>query len=172
MTGLNRNYKFGRIRNWLREAVSRHIDPDARWLADHIAGCRRCQRRFISYGKVNLAISAIKSQPHRLDLLKCANAQTIGVLRHSLRRDPEAGKLKTMQPEPGRLQKYSRYSSSLVNLAACVTILVLMKFGLFSSVNMCQKQGQKVMEKYYANHIGDDLADEIFPKDTKITRMG
>jgi len=29
-----------------------------------------------------------------------------------------------------------------------------------------QTQGQKVIKQYYASRIGDDLADEVFPKDT------
>jgi hypothetical protein len=157
---------------WLSEALNRQFDPDARWLQNHIIHCQRCQQRFISYGKINLAISAIKSQPHKLDLLMCANSQTIGVLKHSLRNNEKAKQLKAKRPDASRLNSYRRYTSSVLNVAACVTILLLMKIGVFSSVNICQNQGQKVIEKYYANRIGDDLADEIFPKDTKITKLG
>lgn len=164
MTGINKNNRCKRIRGWLSEAISRRFDPDAHWLQSHIANCPRCQSRFASYGKVNLAISAIKSQPHNLDLLMCANEQTIGVLKHSLRRAEKAGKLKKVRPEPKFLEKYSRYTSSSLNVAACMTILLLMKIGVFSSMNMFQSQGPKVIKKYYANRIGADLADEIFPK--------
>ncbi len=163
MIVINKNNKCKRIRGWLNEAINKRFDPEAKWLQKHIANCPRCQRRFVSYGKVNLAISAIKSQPQKLDLLMCANAQTIGVLKHSLRRARKAGELKTIRPEPKLLEKYSRYSSSMLNVAACMAIMLLMKFGVFSSMNMCQTQGQKVIKKYYANRIGDDLADEIFP---------
>jgi hypothetical protein len=156
----------------LSEAISRHVDPDSQWFRNHIASCTRCQQRFIYYGKFNLAITAIKSQPHKLDLLKCANSQTIGVLKHSLRKAQEVKKLKTIQPEPGCLNKYNRYSSSLLNLAACITILLLTKIGVFSSMDTFQSQGQKVIQKYYANRIGDDLADEIFPEDIKVTNLG
>lgn len=172
MKGINKNNKCKRISGWLSEAISRHIDPDAQWLHNHITNCPRCQRRYVSYGKVNLAMSAIKSQPHKLDLLMCANMQTIGVLKHSLRRAKQAGNLKTIQPEPKFLEKYSKYTSSALNVAACMTILLLMKIGIFSSMNMFQNQGQKVIQKYYTNHIGHDLADEIFSKDTKTTRLG
>jgi hypothetical protein len=167
MTGINKNNKCRRIRGLLSEAINRHFNPDARWLQKHIANCPRCQRRFVSYGKINLAISAIKSQPHKLDLLKCANAQTVGVLKHSLRRAKKTEKLKTIRPVPKFLEKYSRYTSSGLNVAACMTILLLMKIGAFSSLNIFQNQGQKVIKKYYANRIGDDLADEIFPTHTK-----
>lgn len=168
MTGINNNNRCKRIRGWLGEAVSRRFDPDAQWLQSHIANCPRCQSRFVSYGKVNLAISAIKSQPHNLELLMCANTQTIGVLKHSLRRAEKAGKLKKVRPEPKFFEKYSRYASSALNIAACITILLLMKIGVFSSMNMFQGQGQKVIKVYYANRIGDDLADELFPNHTKL----
>jgi len=168
MTGINNNNKCRRTRGWLSKAISRRFDPDTHWLQRHIANCPRCQSRFVSYGKVNLAISAIKSQPHNLDLLMCSNAQTIGVLKHSLRLAKKAGTLKKIRPEPKFLEKYSRYTSSALNVAACMTILLLMKIGAFSSLNTLHTQGQNVMKKYYANRIGNDLADEIFPKHTKL----
>ena len=168
MTYINKNNKCRRIRGWLSEAICRRFNPDAHWFQSHIAKCPRCQSRFVSYGKVNLAISSIKSQPHNLDLLMCANKQTIGVLKHSLRRAKEAGKLKTIRPEPTFVEKYSRYTSSSLNLAACMAILFLMKLGAFSSLNTLQRQGQNVMKKYYTNRIGEDLADDVFPKHTKL----
>jgi hypothetical protein len=102
----------------------------------------------------------------------CANSQAIGVLKHSLRSPREAKKLKTIRPEASRLCKFNRYSSSVLNLAACVTILFLMKIGVFSSMNTFQTHGQKFIQKYYANRIGDDLADEIFPEDTNVASTG
>jgi hypothetical protein len=97
----------------------------------------------------------------------CANEKTIGVLKHSLRLAKKAGTLKKIRPEPKFREKYSRYTSSVLNVAACMTILLLMKIGAFSSLNTLQNQGHNVMKKYYANRIGNDLADEIFPKNTK-----
>jgi hypothetical protein len=41
-----------------------------------------------------------------------------------------------------------------------------MKIGVFSSMDTFQSQGQKVIKQYYASRVGEDLADEIFPKDT------
>jgi len=163
MKGINNNIKCKLIRGWLSNAISKQFNPDAEWFQNHIAKCPRCQKRFLSYGKVDLAITAIKSQPHTLDLLMRANLQTINVLKHSLRRDKKAKNLKTLQPQPKLLEKYSRYSSSALNVAACMAILILMKIGVFSSMNTFQNQGQKVIEKYYVNRIGDDLAEDIFP---------
>jgi hypothetical protein len=161
------NNKCRRIRSWLYTALNRHLGPEANWLNDHIINCPRCQRRLISCGKVNLAISFIKSQPHNHDLLRRANEQAIGVLKHSLRHESKAQKLKSELPEPKLSEKYSMYGSSLANLAACALILLLMKIGVFSSMNNFHNQGQKVIRQYYSKQVGEDLADEIFPKDSK-----
>ncbi|MBA7675704.1 hypothetical protein ES703_83941 [subsurface metagenome] len=167
MTGINKNNKCRRIRGFL--SVPKGFGLDANWLQNHITNCPRCQRRLVSYGKVNLAISAIKSQPHKLDLLMCANAQAIGVLKHSLRQAQKAKKLRTIRPEPKLRERFGKYASSAANIAACIAIMLLMKFGIFSSMDTFQTQGQKVIKQYYASRIGDDLADEIFPKDTNLS---
>jgi len=99
----------------------------------------------------------------------CANAQAIGVLKHSLRRAQKAKKLRTIRPEPKLRERCGKYASSAVNVAACIAILLLTKIGIFSSMDMFQTQGQKVIKQYYASRIGDDLADEIFPKDAKLS---
>ena len=171
MTGINKNNKCRHIRGWLSDAISRRFGLEANWLQNHITNCPRCQRRLVSYGKVNLAISAIKSQPHKLDLLMCANAQAIGVLKHSLRRAQKAKKLRTIRPEPKLRERFGKYASSTANIAACIAIMLLMKFGVFSSMDMdtFQTQSQKVIKQYYASRVGNDLADEIFPKDTKLS---
>jgi len=163
--------------NESRSRLTKFVGLDADWLQNHITNCPRCQRRLVSaerrpfreYGKVNLAISAIKSQPHKLDLLMCANAQAIGVLKHSLRRAQKAKKLRTIKPEPKLRERFGKYASSTANIAACIAIMLLMKFGVFSSMDTFQTQGQKVIKQYYASRVGDDLADEIFPKDTKLS---
>ena len=61
------------------------------------------------------------------------------------------------------LKTFRGLLSSALNVAACMAILLLMKIGVFSFMNMFQTQGQKVIKKYYANLIGDDLADNVFP---------
>ena len=160
------NNQCRRIRTWLYAAMSRHLGPEASWLHNHIMYCPRCQRRLVSCGKVNLALSFIKSQPHGLDLLMRANTQAIAVLKHSLRREKKAQKLERKLPEPKRLERCSHYGHSAANLAACIVILLLMKIGVFSSMNNLQTQGQKVIKQYYVKQVGEDLADEIFAKDT------
>jgi hypothetical protein len=162
MTKIKTNNKCRQIRTWLYTTLSRHFSPEADWLNDHITHCPRCQRRLISCSKVNLAISFMKSQPHNLDLLKRANAQAIGVLKHSLRHEPKAQELRRKLPEPKFLERCGKYGNSIANLAACVLILLLMKIGVFSSMDNFQNQGQKVIRQYYSRQIGEDLANEIF----------
>ncbi len=55
----------------------------------------------------------------------------------------------------------------MANLAACIVILLLMKIGVFSSMDKFHNQGQRVMKQYYARQVGEDLAEEVFPTDTK-----
>jgi anti-sigma factor RsiW len=162
MTREKKNNTCRKIRNWLYQLVSGRFGIDADWVQNHIANCPRCQRRMASVGKVNLALSLIKSQPQKLDLLSRANARAIGVLKHSLREAPKAQKLKAAQPEPKLLQRCSKYRHSATNAAACITILFLMKTGVFSSMSKFQAEGQKTMRQYYASQVGQDLADEFF----------
>ncbi len=165
MKAMNKNNGCRRVRIWLRKAISTHFGPNAGWLQCHIAKCPRCQRRLIPYAKIHLAISTIKSQPHKLDLLMCANAQAIGVLKHKLQKAPEAEKLRKILPEPKLLEKCRKYSHSSSNVAACIAVLLLMKLGVFSSMDMFQSKSQGAIRQYYAGRVGKDLADEIFPQD-------
>lgn len=167
MTKIKANNKCRQIRTWLYSTFNSYFGPEANWLNDHIMRCPRCQQRLVSCGKVNLALSFIKSQPHNLDLLRRANAQAIGVLKHSLRQEPKAHKLERMLPEQKLLERCCKYGSSIANLAACILILLLMKIGVFSSMGDFHNQGQKVIKQYYSRQVGQDLADEIFPKDAK-----
>jgi len=157
-----RSNKCRRIRAWLHKAIINRLGLDANWVQNHIVNCPRCNRRLVNVGKVNLALSAMKSQPHELDLLMRANTQAIGVLKHSLRKTPKAQQLKVIQPEPKLFEKFSKYMHSATNVAACIAILLLMKVGIFSSMDKFQIQGQKVVEQYYVNQVGKDLADEVF----------
>jgi hypothetical protein len=167
MTKIKTNNKCRQIRTWLYANLNRHFGPEADWLNDHIMHCPRCQRRLISCSKVNLAVSSIKSQPHNLDLLMRANAQVVGVLKHSLRREPKARELERKLPEPRLIERCGKYGHSIANLAACFFILLLMKIGVFSSMDTFQNHGQKAIRQYYSRQIGEDLANEIFPKDAK-----
>lgn len=152
---------------WMHKAICGRFGLDAGWIQNHIANCPRCRSRLSAVGKVGLALSIIKSQPHKLDLLMHANTQAIGVLKHSIRQAPKARKLTVCLPEPNLLEKWSKYGHSAANVAACIAILLLMKIGVFSSMDKFQTEGKKAIEQYYAGHIGKDLVDEIFRNDTK-----
>jgi len=160
MAGKKANNQCRSLRTRLYTAMNKHIGSQANWARNHIANCPRCQRRLASAGKVHLTLSFIKAQPHGLDLLMRANEQAVSVLKHSLRREPEAQALKEKMPKP--LEKYRKYGFSIGNLAACMAILFLMKVGVFSSMDSVHNQGRKVFEQYYVRNIGQDLADEVF----------
>lgn len=156
------NKKCRGIRFWLYKAIGSRVGLNAGWIQSHIANCPRCQRRLAFVGKVNLALSIIKSQPHNLDLLMRANAQAISVLKHSLRNDTKAQKLKAILPEPKLLEKCIKYKQPVANAAACLLILLLMKVGVFTSMDKFQTEGEKIVKQYYASRIGEEMANEIF----------
>lgn len=79
-----------------------------------------------------------------------------------------------MLPEPKLLERCSKYKSSIVNVAACIAILFLIKTGVFSSMDKFQlvlrserllrrvvTEGQKVIKQYYASRVGEEIANEI-----------
>jgi len=146
----------------LARALARHINPESPWLQNHIANCPRCQRRLSVYGRVEVAISLLKTQPHQIDLLTRANTQAIKMLKHGLRFAPKADKLKQKRPQPAWILRYSGFSRSVVNAAACVMILVLLKMGVFSSMDNARQNGRAAVRGYYAKHLDQDTANEIF----------
>jgi hypothetical protein len=159
----NTKSKCKSVRTRLSEIINSYVGFNSNWLQSHIASCPRCQKRLADFGRVNLALSLVKSHPHRLDLWMRANTQTIGVLKHSLRNVPKAQKLKRIKPEPSLIEKSRKYKSSIVNTAACLAVLFLMKTGVFSSMDKFQTGGTNAMKSYYAARLGTDIADEIFP---------
>ncbi|UCG55768.1 MAG: hypothetical protein JSU70_12955 [Phycisphaerales bacterium] len=162
MTTTQNVKKCKRIRTWLANMVGKYSDSHMGWAHRHVANCPRCQRRLAAVGKVDLALSLLKSEPHKLDLLMRANNQAVGVLRHSLRDDPKAQELKAMMPKPTLIDKCGKYKHPATNVAACFVILLMAKIGVFCSMEHVQSQGRNVVKHYYASHVGKDLADEIF----------
>jgi hypothetical protein len=162
MTSSKRKNICTKIKTRLYESVSCRIGPGADWVQKHIADCPKCRCRLASLSRVDLALSMIKAQPHNLDLLMRANEKAIGVLKHGLRHQPKAQKLKTARPEPKFSEKCGRYARSGANAAACIAILFLTKMGIFGSMEKFQSEGQEVMKQYYANQVGQDMSDEIF----------
>jgi len=151
-----------RIRQRLTDSARRRFGPEALWVQRHMAGCPRCQRRLAAISKVDLALSAIKSQPHRLDLLMRANSAAMRMLTHQLREAAQARRLDEAKPEPCLMERCGRYRGAVTNVAACVAILFLTKAGIFSSFDKARTRGQAVMKQYYTAQAGEDLAGEVF----------
>jgi hypothetical protein len=138
------------------------FSPDRHWIQNHIVNCPRCQRRLAHLGKVELALSLLKSQPHNLNLLMRANTQAIGVLKHCLRATTKAEHLRNARPDLSIIERCSRYKQSFANAAACIVIAVLMKSSTFSSAQTFETKGRKAVEHYYASQAGEDIARDIF----------
>lgn len=151
-----------RIRQWIFDALAQRLKADADWLRSHVANCPRCQRRLASAGRVELALLLIKSQTHRPGLLARANSQAIGVLKHGLRDNPRAEKLRNKLPALSFTEKYGKYARPAVNYAACIAVIFLMKINIFSSIVKYEKGGEKAVRQYYAKHLGEDMAKDIF----------
>jgi anti-sigma factor RsiW len=162
MIKVNIKNKCSQTRNALAKAVAKHLSFNSGWLQEHIANCPRCQQRLSRVGRVSVALSLLKSQPHALDLLKRANAQAINVLKHGLREAPKAEKLREIRPEPKWFVRYSRVVQPVANAAACILILVLLKLGVFSSMDNIQRHGNSAVKHYYSRHLDQGTVNDIF----------
>jgi hypothetical protein len=151
-----------RIRQRLADSMLRRLGPEAPWVQRHVAHCPRCQKRLAALGKVDLALSIIKSQPRRLDLLMRANSAAVRMLNHSLREAAEAKELEHAKPELCLIEQCRRYRNPITNVAACVAILFLTKAGIFSSFDKVHTQGEAALKQYYAAQAGEDVAQDIF----------
>ena len=136
--------------------------PRLGWLERHLAQCPRCQRRMLGFSRTGLALTLMKSQPHDLDLLARANQQALGVLSRQTRGLPAARRLANARPQARLWLRLSMPLRWTGNAAACLTILVLGRFGVLSSMQSIQDQGQKTMHHLYAKNAGDDIANDIF----------
>jgi len=154
---------FATIWERLTDSAHHRFGPAAPWVQRHAATCPRCQQRLAAFGKVDIALSLIRSQPHRLDLLMRANTAAIHMLSRQLREAPEAGRLKEEAgPEPSPIEQYARYQGAITSVAACLAILLLTKAGIFTSLDKARTRGEAAMKQYYLNRAGEDLAGEIF----------
>lgn len=138
----------------------------SRRLTEHIATCPRCQRRLVFVNRVELAMSLLKSQPHNTDLLARANTQAVGVLKHSLRQTPQSEKLRCSKPDHNWIDKKRPVLERLLNIAACLFVVLMIRMGVTASMLDVQTKGRKVMHNYYARNLDTQLADELFPDDS------
>lgn len=162
MSKLKIKNKCSQTRDAIAKALAKRLNFNSGWLQKHIANCPRCQRRLSRIGRVNIALALLKSQPHALDLLKRANAQAINVLKHSLRNAPKAEKLKDIRPEPKWFIRYTSVAQPVVNAAACILVLVLLKMGVFSSMDNIQRHGNSAVQHYYSRHLDQNTVNDIF----------
>ena len=162
MSTLNIKNKCKRLRFRLSRKLIETLNLNGLWLQTHVANCPRCQKRLYRLGRVNLAFTLVKSQPHNLNLLMRANTQTINSLKHSLRTAPKAEILKAVRPEPHWLFSHSKHLQSLLGTAACLAFILLLKVGLFNSVEDFKHKGDNVVRNYCAKRLDQETFDEIF----------
>jgi len=162
MKTLKNKNKCTGLRARLVEAIESRMQMDAGWLGEHVATCPRCQKRLGNIAKVNLAFSVLRSQSHSADLFKNANSQAVGTLKHSLRDSAAAEKLREFQPQPNIINRNSRVITSMASAAACITILFLLKVGIFYSIDNFKQKGNKSARQYYAKYIDEETVNDIF----------
>jgi hypothetical protein len=134
-------------------------------LSDHVAHCPRCQRRLAMVNRVELALTLVKTQPLSMGLLARANHKALDVLKHSLRNAPKSAALRIAKADLSRLEKIQPGFERILNVAACVFVVLMIKTGISHSLLDYKEQGEAVIENYYARHLDSQLFDDIFPKD-------
>lgn len=135
----------------------------------HIAACPRCQKRLAATGRVELALCLMRMQPHTMELLSQANTAALKYLKRSLRETPCADRLRTAVREPGRMEKAAPMLERLMNVAACLFVVLMIRVGLTHKMMEIQEQGTRIMEKYYARNLDPQLYEDVFgqPPDLK-----
>ena len=138
------------------------LSLDQGWLSEHIANCPRCQKRLASVNRVNLSLMLLKSQTHQLDLLARANSAAVGILKHSLRNAPKAAQLQTALPHKSWTNDHYPLLSTVSRLAACLTIAVLFKAGILSSMAEFKHSGDAAVKQYYSARLDEDICEDLF----------
>lgn len=145
----------------LVEAFEGRWEVPSAWVDRHVASCPRCQRRLRGAGRLSLAMSLLRCQPHRSDLLMRANSQAIRMLQREVRSSEKAQQLRHQLPKGGLLTAMGRYSQGVTNAAACLAILVLLRVGLLSSIDTFQRQGRQAMHDYYSRNLDEETVDHL-----------
>ncbi len=145
-----------KTKNLLVRSIERYSLKGNGYLANHIANCPSCQRRVSGYNRLELALSALKSQSHSIDLLARANEKTLRHLKRNVRNVPVAMQLKNARPRESFLAKYTGRIQGISNSAACLAIFILLKMGIFNGIHTIEDKGQHIVCNYYDNHLDDD----------------
>lgn len=151
-----------RIRHKLSDAIIGKLAAHGGWVDSHIAKCPRCRARLQRIGNVEFALSIIKSQPQRLNLLAKANTQAVNVLKHTLREAPKAEQLRQGHDFEEWHEKAGVYLVPLSKTAACLMIVLFMKMGIISSMSNFRKEGDSLVRHHYARYLGEEYTDEIY----------
>lgn len=151
-----------RFQRRIGESLAAWIGVESGWLAEHVAHCPACQKRTGMHRRVELGLSLIKSQPQTIDLLKKANTQAISTLQRTLREDKQSQQLRQTRPRTFWSFPNIRTLQPLLSTAACLMVLLLVKTGVFSSMNKVRQTGTDVVYSYYAHHLGQEMADDLF----------
>ena len=138
-------------------------------LGDHVAECPRCQKRLATVNRVELGLMLIKSQPQQIGLLSRANRQALDGLKHSLRHAPKSVILRGVNSDMNRLEKMRPGLERLLNAAAWVFLVLVIKTGVSNSLLNYREQGETVIHNYYARNLDSQIFDEIFPIDSSST---
>lgn len=135
----------------------------------HIASCPRCQKRLARIGRVELAFCLMRMQPQAVNLLANANTAALKYLKRSLRETPRAETLRAAVYGPGRLEKAAPHLERLLNWAACLFVVLLIRTGVTHKLFEIKEQGTAVIENYYARHLDAQIFEDIFgqPPDHK-----
>jgi hypothetical protein len=146
--------------------------PDSLWASlkqrlfsrcsEHIASCPRCQKRLAAANRVEMTLSLMRMQPQAMDLLAKANTAALKYLTRTVRFSPCADQLRTAVHKPNRLEKASPLLERLLNVAACLFIILMIRVGLKNRMLEIQDQGTKVMENYYARNLDAKLFEDVF----------
>jgi hypothetical protein len=164
-TGDHTNYyrKIRKKRGGIWDALGSRV---LERLSHHVSHCPRCQQRLAIVNRVEIAMMLIKTQPLDAGLLARANNKALDTLKHSLRKAPQSAALRTTQPDLSRFEKIRPGLERVMNTAACLFVVLMIKTGISSSLIDYREQGETVIHNYYARNLDSQIFDEIFPKDS------
>ncbi|MBN1125524.1 MAG: hypothetical protein JXA82_10985 [Sedimentisphaerales bacterium] len=151
-----------RFQRRIGDSLAAWMGLESGWLAEHVAHCPVCQKRAGLHRQAELGLSLIKSQPRTIDLVKKANAQAVSTLQRSLRQTKKSDHLRQTRPKTFWSYPNVRTLQPLLSTAACLMVILLVKTGVFASMNKVRETGTNVVHSYYAHHLGQEMADDLF----------
>ena len=60
----------------------------------------------------------------------------------------------------------------VLNVAACLFIIIMIKTGVSNSLLDYKQQGEAVIHNYYTRNLDEQLFNEIFPEDPPLNSIG